>query len=72
MVSGFELLGGGQQIVFADGLAHDLAVDEELHGRLAGVIATGHEETQEGVGQDDLRGGQGAGRRVAAMTGAHE
>ena len=63
---------GEHQTVFADGLAHDLAVDKELHGRLAGVIATSHEETQEGVGQDDLRGGQGAGRRVAAMTGADE
>ena len=46
-----------REAVLADRLAHDLTIHQELDGGLAGVITTAHQETEESMGQDDIRRG---------------
>ena len=59
---------GQRQAVLADGFADNLAVDEQLHRRLAGMIAARHEEPKERVREQDVGRGQRTGRGVTAMA----
>ncbi len=53
--------------VLAGGLAHDLAVDDELRGRFAGVVAAGEQEADVGLHQFELRRRERSFRHIAAV-----
>ena len=59
---------GEGQAVLADGFADNLTVDQQLHRRLARMITASDEEPEEGMREQDVGGGQRAGRGITAMA----
>ena len=60
------------KVVGTGGLADDLAANNELDGGLAGMIATGDQETDERMRELKRRRSQGASGGVAAKAGTDE
>jgi hypothetical protein len=60
------------EVIGTGGFADDLALDKELDGGLAGMIAARDEEANVRMRQLERRRGQRAGGGIAAVVGAYE